>query len=65
MKSLGEESEHTITGLCPHVRMGRDAVRRCLKELVAAGFVVKKQLGQRKAVYVLAEAALEPGEPAE
>ena len=43
MQSFPEDWEYSISGLAARCRIGRDAVRKCLKELEDAGYLLKEQ----------------------
>lgn len=43
MQSFPDDWEYSISGLAARCRIGRDAVRKCLKELEEAGYLLKEQ----------------------
>ena len=43
MQSFPDNWEYSVSGLAARVRVGRDAVRSCLKELEDAGYLVREQ----------------------
>lgn len=43
MKSFPDDWEYSISGLAARCRIGRDAIRKCLKELEEAGYLLKEQ----------------------
>lgn len=74
MQSFPENWEYSVSGLSARARVGRDTVRKCLKELENAGYLVREQTHQEDgkfggAVYTLraqsikAAAAEEGAEP--
>lgn len=68
MQSFPENWEYSVTGLAVRVRAGRDTVRRCLKELEAAGYLIREQAHQENgrfggAVYTLLSEAEPVPEP--
>lgn len=70
MQSFPENWEYSVAGLAARVRAGRDAVRRCLKELEDAGYLVREQAHQENgkfggAVYTLREQSVIEMEAAE
>ena len=70
MQSFPENWEYSVAGLAARVRAGRDAVRRCLKELEDAGYLVREQAQQENgkfggAVYTLREQSVIEMEAAE
>ncbi len=46
MQSFPEDWEYSISGLAARCRIGRDAIRACLKELEDAGYLLKEQRHQ-------------------
>lgn len=68
MQSFPDNWEYSVSGLAARVRVGRDAVRSCLKELEAAGYLIREQQhGERGrfagTVYTLLEEAPEEKSP--
>lgn len=43
MQSFPDDWEYSISGLAARCRIGRDAIRKCLKELEEAGYLLKEQ----------------------
>lgn len=43
MQSFPDDWEYSIRGLAARCRIGRDAIRKCLKELEEAGYLLKEQ----------------------
>ena len=47
MQSFPDDWEYSVSGLAARCRIGRDAIRKCLKELEEAGYLLKEQ-GQQE-----------------
>ena len=43
MQSFPDDWEYSISGLSARARVGRDTIRKCLKELEDAGYLVREQ----------------------
>ena len=43
MQSFPDDWEYSVSGLAARCRIGRDAIRKCLKELEEAGYLLKEQ----------------------
>jgi hypothetical protein len=43
MQSFPDDWEYSVSGLAARVRIGRDAIRKCLRQLEDAGYLVREQ----------------------